>query len=99
MPFVRWLKQHHPIPILAIVCTIIGLVLGGLASFIAQISVNSKNMLQSLIQAEATVLGFFGLIVTYVLVSYDTRLDRFEQERFDCELENKPKQLSPAARK
>jgi hypothetical protein len=46
-------------------------------------------MLSSVIQAEATIFGFFGIAASYILVSFDTRIDRLEQQRFDCELANK----------
>jgi hypothetical protein len=82
-----------------IVFLIIGIILGGLAEYVAEVSVNSKDMLQSLIQAEATVLGFFGIVVSYFLVSYDTRLDRLEQQRFDCELANKPQAVDSYCKK
>ena len=38
-----------------------------------------EPMLPSLIEAEATILGFFGLIVVYVLSSLDSKIDRVEQ--------------------
>jgi hypothetical protein len=53
------------------------------ALLISNITIISTSMLQSLIQAEATILGFFGIIVSYMLTSYDSRIDRLEQQRFD----------------
>lgn len=35
-------------------------------------------MLTALIEAEATILGFFGLIFVYALTSLDNRFERFE---------------------
>jgi hypothetical protein len=67
-----------------VVAFIVALVITIAAINIAKITINSAAVLQSLIQAEATILGFFGIIVTYLLTSYDTRLDRFEQQRFDA---------------
>ena len=43
----------------------------------------SSEMLQSLTQAEATVLSLFGIIVAYLMTSFDSRLDRLEQQSFD----------------
>jgi hypothetical protein len=43
----------------------------------------NENGLKALIEAEATILGFFGLMVVYMLSSLDTRIDRLEQQRFD----------------
>jgi len=51
--------------------------------------VAKDTMLASLIEAEATVLGFFGLIVVYALTSLDARTDRLEQQIFDITETNK----------
>jgi hypothetical protein len=45
------------------------------------------DALRALIEAEATVLGFFGLIAVYLLTSMDSRIDRLEQEKHECEVE------------
>lgn len=37
------------------------------------------DVLKILIEAEATILGFFGLIAVYALTSYDNRIDRVEE--------------------
>jgi hypothetical protein len=73
-----WKRNRYRITIF-----IIALIIVVGAINIADIAISSKDVLQSLIQAEATILGFFGIIVTYLLASYDTRLDRLEQQRFD----------------
>lgn len=39
--------------------------------------------LRATIEAEATIIGFFAIVVAYLLNSYDLRIDRLEQELFD----------------
>ena len=61
-------------------------VLSSISNILGNISLASINMLQSVIQAEATILGFFAIIGAYGLTSYDTRIDRREQQLFDLHL-------------
>ena len=42
--------------------------------------------LKAMIEAEATILGFFGLIAVYYLTSMDSRIDRLEQEKHEYEI-------------
>jgi len=42
-----------------------------------------ETIMKALIEAEATVLGFFGLIIVYILTSLDEKEDRYEQQLFD----------------
>ena len=44
------------------------------------------DALKALIEAEATTLGFFGLIAVYWLTSMDSRIDRLEQEEHEYEM-------------
>ena len=55
------------------------------ASFIyGLIAVAFKEvMLKSLIEAEATIIGFFGIIATYSLASIDNRIDKLEDKKFE----------------
>jgi len=80
----RWLRRNKK----SLSLFIFGIFIGLAVVYLGDISVTSKDMLRSLIQADATLLGFLGIIVSYILVSYDTRLDRLEQQRFDCEMAN-----------
>jgi uncharacterized integral membrane protein len=66
-----------------IIAFIIALVVVISAIALTNIAISSVVVLQSLIQAEATILGFLGIIIVYMLASYDARLDRLEQQRFD----------------
>jgi hypothetical protein len=54
----------------------------------------NKDALKALIEAEATILGFFGLVIVYMLNSLDTRIDRLEQQRFDWDKEQHDKEAS-----
>jgi hypothetical protein len=79
--FGQWLKRNG----VEIVILAIALVSSILGSGLGRVIVNSDVALQSIIQAESTILGFFGVVVAYLLASYDTRLDRLEQQCFDLE--------------
>lgn len=48
------------------------------------ITVLSADALKTLIEAEATILGFFGLLVVYALTSYDNRIDKLEERIDEC---------------
>lgn len=43
----------------------------------------STDVLKTLVEAEATILGFFGLIAVYVLTAFDNRIDRLYQAAYD----------------
>jgi hypothetical protein len=45
----------------------------------------SADAWKTLIEAEATILGFFGLIAVYALTSYDNRIDKVEEKILDSE--------------
>jgi uncharacterized BrkB/YihY/UPF0761 family membrane protein len=47
-------------------------------------TVLSATATNALITAEATVLGFFGIIAVYLLTSYDSRIDKLEEQIFDA---------------
>lgn len=74
----KWLKGNWDIIILAVVLNLI-------AWSLKDVVMTSNGMLESLTQAEATVLSLFGIIVAYLLTSYDSRLDRLEQQSFEVE--------------
>lgn len=44
------------------------------------------DALKALVEAEATILGFFGIVAVYWLTSIDSRIDRLEQEKHDYEI-------------
>jgi hypothetical protein len=43
----------------------------------------SPDAVRTLIETEATILGFFGLIAVYLLTSYDNRIDKLEEKILD----------------
>jgi hypothetical protein len=81
----KWLRENWNIIVLAVFTALV-------SWYLTDAMLTSKEMLQSITQAEATVLSLFGIIVAYLLTSYDTRLDRLEQQRYDSEKrDNYPK--------
>ena len=59
------------------------------ASVFYSIIIINKDALKALVEAEATILGFFGLIVVYILKSFDDREDRCMQQRLDITLHSR----------
>lgn len=54
--------------------TVVILLGSSLAAFFGQVTILAKEtILKSLIEAEATILGFFGIIVVYMLQAIDNR--------------------------
>jgi hypothetical protein len=69
---------------------ILSLILGILLVFLLTFAfrngillVFSNVTLNALIQAEATIIGFFGIIFIYALTSYDNRRDKIEATKLD----------------
>lgn len=58
--------------------------------FFGSIAVTSESMLNTIVQADATILGFFGLIAIYAFTAFDNRTDRFEQQLFELTTEKHP---------
>ncbi len=81
MQLVNWFKSNKVLIMVIIISFISGL----LGSRLGKVLVNSDVALQAIVQTESTILGFFGVIVAYILASYDSRLDRLEQQCFDLE--------------
>jgi len=79
--FRQWIKSN----IFTIGLFLTSLFLGMILYVFAILAVVDKEMMQALIGAEATILGFFILIVIYGLTSFDTRIDRLEQQIFDMQ--------------
>jgi hypothetical protein len=50
----------------------------------------STDAVKSLIEAEATILGFFGLIAVYLMTSFDSRIDKLEERITDSALSLAP---------
>jgi len=79
--FRQWIKSN----IFAIGLSLASIFLGMIVYVFAILAVIDKEMMQALIGAETTILGFFILIVVYNLTSFDTRIDRLEQQIFDMQ--------------
>lgn len=80
----QWILTNWKSIILLIISLVCFGVLWFLAIYYGFIAITAKDtILKSLIDAEATILGFFGLIVIYALNSFDNRIDRIEQQLFD----------------
>jgi hypothetical protein len=92
--FKKKLKENYRLVVVSLFISFVFIV----AVLLKDITVNSM-VLQSVIQAEATVLGFFGIVISYMLASYDSRLDRLEQQRFDSEIENNLSKLEKIDKK
>lgn len=72
-----------------------GLVAGFLLTFGAtafSISILSKDAIQSLIEAEATILGFFGIIFVYIVKSLDEKESWCEKMWFDLSVNDQYKE-------
>ena len=81
-----WVKKN---PILIIILVILAFslpFLQGITFLFGAVAVIEKEVLKSLIGAEATILGFFGLTYVYALTSLDDRMDRLEQQIFDIQI-------------
>lgn len=76
----KWLKRNWDTYVV-----IFAVVTVSVAWFLKDAMYTSSEMLQSLTQAEATVLSLFGIIAAYLMTSFDSRLDRLEQQSFDVE--------------
>lgn len=77
---VQTIKQHPLATIFSIVFAFTSIYFLGFIFLFGLVAVISKEMLKALIEAEATILGFFGLITVYALTSLDTRIDKLEQQ-------------------
>jgi hypothetical protein len=59
----------------------------------------STDAVKTLVEAEATILGFFGLIAVYLLTSYDSRIDKLEEKIQDSSDTAKTERFSVIQRK
>jgi len=83
--------------ILFIISIIVPLIIYiNIAKFFGVLTIFAKEtILKSLIEVEATILGFLGLIVVYMLTSLDTKEDRYEQMRFHLQTKGQYKEVPP----
>lgn len=85
---VRTMKQHPLATIFSIVFAFTLIYFLGIIFLFGLVAVISKEMLKALIEAEATILGFFGIIAVYALTSLDSRIDRLEEQNFDIQMKS-----------
>jgi NTP pyrophosphatase (non-canonical NTP hydrolase) len=77
-----WLKKHITLVLPSILvfvcfCIVFAAILFGVAA------VFKPEVLTALIEAEATITGFFGIILTYALTALDNRRDKLEDRFWD----------------
>jgi hypothetical protein len=97
----KW-SQKHP-KVIWITITIFSIALS-LTFFLFSIPfgffiILSTDAVKTLIEAEATILGFFGLIAVYLLTSYDNRIDRLEEKIEDSSDMSKTEAFSAIQRR
>jgi len=80
-----WLKKNQK-NLEYLVAGLLSLCIFFLSTPFGFITILSVDVLKSVIEAEATILGLFGIVVAYLLTSYDNRLDRLDQQKFDLRL-------------
>jgi hypothetical protein len=80
----NWLQRNWDWFIIVVFAIVADLV----AWYLRDVIITSTGMLESLTQAEATILALFGIIVAYLMSSYDSRLDRLEQQKFEIDKVN-----------
>jgi len=80
----QWIRENLKYIILPAIFAVVILIMIPVIVIFGVVAVYAKEpMLTSLIEAEATILGFFGLITVYALTSLDSNIDRYEQQIFD----------------
>jgi len=80
---ISWLKEHKLFVVLSIILIPCFPFLMSIAFMFGIVAVFSEAMLTALIEAVATILGFFGLIFVYALTSIDRRLEMFNIAWFE----------------
>ena len=93
-----WFERHNKLKWLIFFISPLpyGAIIGVAALWYGYVSVLSIDALRATIEAEATIIGFFAIVVAYLLNSYDLRIDRFEQELFDMVIQNPQRDVGPA---
>jgi len=85
---VQTIKKHPLATIFSIVFALTSSYFLGIIFLFGAVAVISKEMLKALIEAEATILGFFGIFAVYALTSFDSRMDRLEEQLFDIQMKS-----------
>jgi hypothetical protein len=80
---ISWLNRHRLLVVLTIIFIPFLPVIIGIPFVFGVVAIFSEAMLTALIEAEATILGFFGLIFVYALTSLDNRTDMLNTAWFE----------------
>jgi len=94
-----WMKENWLFFLVFVFVMVFVMVFGEISRFYSSVAMANPEMLKALVEAEATIIGFFGLIFIYALTSLDSRLDRLEEELFSLTTNKQleiPKELSQA---
>jgi len=80
-----WIRQHWLFLTITVILGLCQFPILGIIFLFGFVAIISVEMLKAMIQAEATILGFFALVAVYAMSSLDGRIDRFEQQIFKIE--------------
>jgi len=83
---IPWLKKHWLFVMISTIFAFSQPLILGIIFLYGLVATIETEMLKAIIQAEATILGFFGFIAIYALTSVDSRKDRLEQQIFDIQI-------------
>jgi hypothetical protein len=89
----KWVKRHPKATsvltwfFIALISVLLSLAFFLFAIPFGLFIVLSTDAVKSLIEGEATILGFFGLIAVYLLTSYDNRMDKLEEKILDSQID------------
>lgn len=81
--------KRHPIPFILVAVFGLGApIFIGLDFLVGLVISNSNGAMTALIQAEATLLGFFAVFAVYGLTSIDSKIDRIDEQIGNFKLED-----------
>lgn len=75
---IPWIRQHWLFLIILTIFAFSQPLILGIIFLYGSVATVEVEMLKAMIEAEATILGFFALVVVYALSSLDNRIDRLE---------------------
>jgi hypothetical protein len=87
---ISWLKEHRLLVVLTIIFIPFFPFLIAIPFVFGVVAVFSEAMLTALVEAIATILGFFGLIFVYALTSLDNRTDMLNTAWFEMRKDMTP---------
>lgn len=84
---IPWIRRHKAFVTIVVVLAFFQVPILGIMILYGLVASFSIDMLKAMIEAQATILGFYGLIVVYALTSFDGRIDRLENQKFELNKE------------